>query len=138
MAGVDKKQAILEYKMGHRPMGVFQILNKVNGKVLLDSSNNIPGKINRHKFALNAGSHASKALQADWSEYGEAAFEIETLEPLEPRDDPNYDYKSDLETLLDLWLEKLKPYDERGYNERKMTREERLRMIAANRSVPPA
>ena len=121
--------------MSHRPMGVFQIRNKLNDKVFIDSSNNIPGKINRHKFALNAGQHASKALQRDWNEFGESAFEFETIEPLEPRDDQNYDYRSDLETLEDLWLEKVQPFDTKGYNEKKKTREERLQMIAANRKL---
>ena len=116
-------------------MGVFQILNSANGKIFIDSSNNIPGKINRHKFALNAGQHASKSLQADWNEFGESSFEFQTVEPLEPRDDPKYNYKSDLETLEELWLEKLQPFGEKGYNERKMTREERLRMIAVNRKL---
>jgi hypothetical protein len=130
---MNKKDAIREYKMSHRPMGVFQIRNKTNGKVLIDSSNNIPGKINRHTFALNAGQHGSRSLQADWNEFGSSAFEFETIEPLEPRDDPKYDYRSDLETLEELWLEKVQPFGENGYNERKMTLEERLRMIAANR-----
>ena len=93
---MNKKEAIREYKMSHRPMGVFQIRNKTNNKVFLDASNNIPGKINRHRFALNVGQHASKSLQADWNEYGESAFEFETVEPLEPRDDPRYDHRSDL------------------------------------------
>ena len=132
---VNKKEAIREYKMSHRPMGVFQIRNKISDKVFIDSSNNIPGKINRHNFALNAGLHASKALQADWNEFGEAAFEFETVEPLEPREDPSYDYRSDLATLEELWLEKIQPFGEMGYNERKLTREERLRMIAANRNL---
>jgi len=132
---MNKKEAIREYKMSHRPMGVFQIRNKLNDKVFIDSSNNIPGKINRHKFALNAGQHASKALQRDWNEFGESAFEFETIEPLEPRDDQNYDYRSDLETLEDLWLEKVQPFDTKGYNEKKKTREERLQMIAANRKL---
>ncbi len=92
---MDKKEAIREYKPSHRPMGVFQIANKVNGKVLVDSSNNVPGRINRHKFALNHGSHVSKSLQADWNELGEDAFEFETIEPVEPRHDPQYDYKAD-------------------------------------------
>jgi len=130
---VDKKEAIREYKLSHRPMGVFQIVNKKDGRPFVDSSINIPGKINRHKFALNHGSHASKELQAHWNQYGEDAFEFETLEPLEPHDDPNYDYAADLEFLEDLWLEKLEPYGDKGYNEKKKTREERLRMIAANR-----
>jgi hypothetical protein len=74
-------------------------------------------------------------LQVDWNEHGESGFEFETLEPVEPRSDPNYDYNSDLETLEDLWLEKLEPYGDRGYNERKMTTEERLRMIRAIRKL---
>ncbi|MEP6788354.1 MAG: GIY-YIG nuclease family protein, partial [Acidobacteriota bacterium] len=103
--------------------------------VFIDSSTNVPGKINRHTFALKAGVHACKRLQADWNELGESSFEFETLEPVEPRDDPNYDYAGDLQVLEGLWLEKLEPYGEKGYNERKLTREERLRMIAANRNA---
>ena len=114
-------------------MGVFQIRNTSNGKVFIDSSNNIPGKINRHTFALNAGLHASKTLQADWKDLGATAFVFEVLEPLEPRDDPSYDYIADLNVLQELWLEKLAPFGDAGYNDRKLTREERLSMIAANR-----
>ena len=70
----------------------------------------MPGKINRHKFALESRkSHASKSLQADWNELGDGHFEFETIEDVVPRDDPNYDYKADLEFLEDLWLEKLEP-----------------------------
>lgn len=132
---VNRKEAKLNYKMSHRPMGIFQIRNKINEKSFVDSSIDIPGKINRHKFQLNAGVHPSKPLQADWNESGPDAFEFEMLELLEPRKDPNYDYKSDLETLEVLWLEKLKPYVDNGYNEPKKTREERLRMIATNRKL---
>ena len=132
---MDRKSALLEYKLSHRPMGVFQIRNTATGKVFVDSSTNIPGKINRHRFSLNAGLHRSAGLQKDWNEFGEAAFEFETLEPVEPRDDQNYNYAADLEVLEDLWLEKLEPYGDKGYNERKKTREERLGMIAANRKL---
>ena len=129
---IVKKAAIREYRLSHRPMGVFQIRNTITDKVFIDSSTNVPGKINRHKFALNAGSHVSKKLQADWNQLGAESFEFETLEPVEPRDDQNYDYAADLKVLEDLWLEKLDPFGERGYNDRKLTREERLQMIAAN------
>lgn len=131
---MNKKDAKLEYKLTHRTMGVFQIKNKIDEKVFVDSSINVPGKINRHKFQLNAGVHPSKTLQAEWNEHGEQGFEFEILEDILPRDDPNYNYAADLEFLEDLWLDKLEPYGDRGYNERKKTREERLRMIAANRS----
>lgn len=132
---MDKAAAKLEYKLSHRPMGVFQIRNLTNDKVFVDSSLNIPGKINRHRFTLNAGSFKSRSLQKDWNELGEASFEFETLEPVEPRSDLNYDYAADVQFLEDLWLERLQPYGERGYNERKLTREERLAMIRANRKL---
>ena len=45
------------------------------------------------------------------------------------------DNESGLHHDYDLWLEKLEPYDLKGYNVRKKTREERLRMIAANRKI---
>ena len=131
----NRRQAKLDYKLSHRPMGVYQIRNTLNGKVWIDSSINVPAKFNRYRLQLNARSHPAQALQSDWNIYGEGAFEFEVLEPLEPREDPRYDYASDLEVLEGLWLEKLEPYDERGYNERKKTREERLRMIAANRKL---
>ena len=131
---LDKKKAIRDYKLSHRPMGVFQIRNKTNDKVFIDSSLNVPGKVNRHKFALNAGLHAATGLQKDWSEFGEDSFEIELLEDVLPRTEPNYDYAADLTTLEDLWLEKLEPYGDAGYNARKMTRDERLKMIRENRT----
>ena len=43
------------------------------------------------------------------------------------------DYRTDLRFLEELWLEKLQPYGERGYNEKKKGREERLREIAQKR-----
>lgn len=132
---VNKKGAKLEYKLSHRPMGVFQIRNNANDKIFVDSSVNVPGKINRHRFQLNAGVHPTKSLQTDWNEFGEVEFEFEVLEDVTPREDPNYNYAADLEFLEDLWLEKLEPYGDKGYNERKKTREERLRMIAANRKL---
>ena len=130
---MDRREARRAYKLSHRPMGVFQIRNTQNQKVLIDSSIDVPGKMNRHKFQLNAGVHPSKRLQLEWNELGQTAFEFEDLETLEPRDEPRYDYKSDLLVLENLWLEKLQPFGESGYNERKKTSEERLRMIAANR-----
>jgi hypothetical protein len=62
MSIVDKKAAKQAYKASHKPMGIFQIRNTANDRVFVDSSTNIPGKVNRHKFALNMGKHASKTL----------------------------------------------------------------------------
>ncbi len=128
---MNKKEAKQNYRLNARPMGVFQIRNLQNEKVFVGSSLNLDGILNRHEFALKMDGHANKSLQADWNAVGAENFAFEILEELEPRE--NLDSKKELEFLEDLWLEKLEPFGEKGYNERKKTREERLRMIAANR-----
>ena len=111
-------------------MGVFQIRNVVNEKVFLGTSLNLPGIINRHHFQLGMGSHPNKALQDDWNRYGGENFVFEILDELTPKQDPTYDYMPDLEFLGDWWFQRLEPYGNRGYNEKKKSREEKLRMIA--------
>lgn len=131
---MDKKTLKQDYKTTARPMGVYQIRNLINEKVFVGSSLNLEGIFNRYRFALQAGSHPNKALQADWNESGAENFAFEILEELPAGENPGYDYRSDLEVLEDLWLEKLEPFGEKGYNERKMTTEERLQMMAAKRN----
>lgn len=132
---MDKKAEKLAYKASRRPVGIFAIRNLVNNKIFVGSTLDLTAMFNRIRFQLAAGAHTNKALEADWKYYGAPKFEFEVLEEIAPREDPNYNYVPDLEVLEDLWLEKLQPYDDKGYNERKKTREERLRMIASNRSV---
>lgn len=131
---MDRKEAKLQYKLSHRPMGVYQVRNIVNGKVWVNSSLNLPGSFNGDRAKLGGAHHKSLKLIAAWKEFGEENFVWEILEEVFPRSEPGYDYKADLEFLEDLWLDKLQPYDENGYNERKKTREERLRMIAAKKT----
>jgi hypothetical protein len=132
---MDKKAAKLAYKGSFRPMGIFQVRNLVNEKVFVGSSMNLDAMFNRIRFQLYAGNQPNKPLEDDSKRFGTGKFAYEILELMPPRPDANYDYKADLETLEDLWLEKLQPYGDKGYNEKKKTREERLRMIAANRKL---
>ena len=127
----DKKQLKREYQQTPRPMGVFVIRNNLNDKVFVGSSLNLPGIINRHRFALERGLHANRRLQADWNEFGSDNFAFEIVDELSPGTDPQADHRKELAFLEDLWLERLQPYGERGYNEPKISREERLRRIAA-------
>jgi hypothetical protein len=129
----DKKRLKQEYKDNPRPMGVFLIRNMVNDKVFVGVGLDLPGIINRNRFDLMKGSHRIKQLQTEWNEYGSENFAFEIFDQLTPRSDPDFNYREELTFLEDLWLEKLQPYGERGYNEPKLSREEKLRRIAANR-----
>ena len=98
-----------------KPAGIYQVKNLTNGKVLLGSSLNLEGPLNRHKFMLKIGSHTNKVLQQDWNELGPEKFTFEILEEVNMKDDPNFNLKDELTLLEMIWLEKLQPV-ESGYN----------------------
>lgn len=117
---VDKKELKKQYKQTLQPMGIYQIKNLSNGKIFIGSSKNLPGKINSSKFQLEHGSHMNKELQKDFTHSGKENFSFETVDYLEPKEDPGYDYTEDLAVLEEMWIDKLQPYDEKGYNKRKL------------------
>jgi hypothetical protein len=129
----DNRRLKQEYKLAKRPLGVFLIRNTTNDKVYVGAGVDIQGIINRHKFALSMGGHQSKELQKDWNALGPDKFEFEIVDQMEPRDEPGFDARRELQFLEEMWLEKLEPYDERGYNERKLSREERIKRISENK-----
>jgi hypothetical protein len=104
---MDRKEARRQYKETPRPAGVFAVRNTVDGKVLVGSSVNVPGMLNRVRFQLQDGSAPFPELQADWTRLGESAFAFEVLDTLEPSDDPTADPADDLAELVDVWLDKL-------------------------------
>jgi hypothetical protein len=111
-----RKEINRQYKERVKPSGVFQIKNMTNGKVLLGSSLNLEGPLNKHRFMLRIGSHPNKELQQDWNELGPGQFVFEILETVQVSDDSNFNLKDELTLLEEIWLEKLQPFGERGYN----------------------
>ncbi|MFN8412791.1 MAG: GIY-YIG nuclease family protein [Anaerolineales bacterium] len=110
-----RKELNREYQERVKPAGVYQVKNLVSGKMLLGSSLNLEGPLNRHKFMLKIGSHTSKALQNDWNELGPDQFVFEILEEVNIKEDPNFNLNDELTLLEMIWLEKLQPV-ENGYN----------------------
>lgn len=111
-----RKELLSQYKETGTPAGIFQIKNLVNGKIFIGKAQNLPGILNSQKFQLRMGSHLNKQLQADWNELGADSFAFETLDELKPIKERPQDINEELSQLLELWLEKLKPYGESGYN----------------------
>ncbi len=69
-------------------------------------------------IAVEGWESSNKKLQAEWNELGSQSFVFEILDELTPGNDPAQDYRTDLAFLEALWLEKLEPYGDRGYNEK--------------------
>ncbi|HUN65071.1 MAG TPA: GIY-YIG nuclease family protein [Bacteroidota bacterium] len=111
-----KQELKREYRERKKPAGIFQIRNLVNGKVLLGSSLNLEGPLNSHKFMLTIGRHRNELLQQEWNRFGPNSFVFEILEEVRIKDDPNFNLSDELTLLEEIWLEKVQPFGERGYN----------------------
>lgn len=114
---VDRKARIREYRETPRPMGIFRVHNQVDDRSLVGATIDLPAMLNRQRAQLRFGGHKNRALQSDWQRLGPDAFAFEVLDTLAPADppDPRHDAR-ELALLEQLWLEKLAPYGERGYN----------------------
>jgi hypothetical protein len=115
---MDRKALIRDYKESRRPMGVFRVRNTVTGKSLVGTSTNLPGMLNRQRWQLGLGAHPNGELQKDWNELGPDAFAFEVLDTLTPPEQTEYDPSDDLRALEALWLDKLSPFEDQGYNAR--------------------
>jgi GIY-YIG catalytic domain len=113
---MNKKELIKQYKQTVQPMGVYQIKNLKNGRIFIGSAQDLRGKLNSNRFQLKNGSHFNKELQTDFNEIGEEGFSFEVLDHLKPKEETGIDYKEELKVLEEMWMEKLQPYDGKGYN----------------------
>jgi hypothetical protein len=116
MTGVDRKALTRAYKESRRPMGVYRVRNIKTGRSLVGVSIDLPSILNRHRAQLRLKAHSNRALQSDWDQLGPDAFAFEILDTLTPIDRPDYDPTEDLRALGDLWIERLSPFGERGYD----------------------
>ncbi len=107
---MDRKKELKDlYKQMKQDMGVLMIKHKNTKKCFLEATPNIKARFNSTKLKLDAGYYYNKELQADWSKFGSAEFEVKVLELLEyDKDESKTDYSADLELLKDIWEEKLK------------------------------
>lgn len=115
--GKSRAEIRRAYKETPRQAGVFQVKNLKNGKVLLGSSTNLHGPLNKHRFLLTIGRHDNPTLQAEWNQYGAEAFAFEILDAFKPRDEPGFSVEDELTLLEQIWLERLQPFGDRGYNQ---------------------
>jgi hypothetical protein len=118
MNAIDRKALIRQYKETRRPMGVYRVHNTRNGKSLVGTSKDLPAVLNSHRAQLRLEVHSNRELQKDWKEMGPEVFQFEILDTLTPPDRPEEDPSDDLRVLEALWLDRLAPYDDRGYNAR--------------------
>jgi len=87
------------------PMGIYIIRDRETGQVLVASSRNVYGAMNRTRFELRLRSHSNKTLQTEWDRSGPDRFDFEIVELLKEREDPAFDYVAELHTLEQIYRE---------------------------------
>lgn len=120
-----KKEIATAYAKSFRPMGIFQLRNLENGKIFVGAAMDLDGMRNRIAFFGGPQEAPFHELKEEWAQYGPERFVFEIVDRLKPKSDSLDDpaelnqYKAELDELLELWLDKLQPYDDKGYNRRK-------------------
>ena len=113
-----KKELQEQYKQVKTFMGIICLKNEQNGKIYLAGYPNLKNKWFSLKMQLDDGRFVNAELQKDWRQLGEAAFSYSVLEEKDAEDVS--DVRWEVKQLEKQWLERLQPYDEKGYNKRKI------------------
>ena len=111
----NRKELQEAYKHMKPTMGVFQIKNKMNGKLLIEGSTDIFSKWNRHRTELRFGSHRNLPLQRDWKNLGEENFLFSILSELEIKEEETLDPKTEVKLLTEMVQEELNIKEEMKY-----------------------
>lgn len=94
--------------------GIYKILNTVNGKFYIGSTNNLRKRLYEHYRELSLGTHTNKHLQAAWLKYGKEGFKFQILETI--KDTSNFT-NNDLRQLETDYIQRTQCYKNTiGYN----------------------
>src|SRR5262245_60629447 len=98
----------LSRQFGKR-MGVYALVNLVDGKVFDSSSTDITKRSHDHLYLLRHNQHPNPHLQYAFNKYGETAFEMQILQEVA--------CEEELIPAEQYWMDHTRCYDhEHGYN----------------------
>jgi hypothetical protein len=101
----ERRRLAREARDAFPPMGVYAI--RAGDRVVVASSRNVHGAINRAQFELRRGAHRDADLQSRWNHDGPAGFSFDVLELVKERQDAAFDYAAELQALEDIHREVL-------------------------------
>lgn len=113
---INKKQITKEYKMQKQPAGIYAVHNKVDNKMLIGKSKNLPAVVRRFEYTLKMESFPYQELIDDFKKHGRVNFDIKVIDELEIREETYSEIDKELESLEEMWIEKLQSEGVRFYN----------------------
>jgi group I intron endonuclease len=115
---MDRKQITKDYKQQKQPAGVYAVINKIDNKIFIGTSKNLPAVLRRFEFTLKMESFPYQSLIDDYKKHGKENFEIKVLDELEIKNETDKEINSELNSLEELWIEKLKSEGVKFYNKK--------------------
>jgi len=115
---LDKKQISKDYKQQKQPAGIYCIYNKADNKMYIGTSKNLPAVIRRFEFTLQMESFPYQDLIDDFKKLGNENFEVKILDELELKNETEKEIDTELTSLEELWVEKLKSEGVCFYNKK--------------------
>jgi hypothetical protein len=115
---INKKQLTKDYKLQKQPVGVYAVHNKIDNKMFIGTSKNLPAVIRRFEFILQMESFPYQDLIDDFKKLGKDNFEIKILDELELKNEIDKEITAELNELEELWIEKLKDDGVSFYNKK--------------------
>ena len=115
---LDKKQISKDYKQQKQPTGIYAVHNKVDNKMYIGTSKNLPAVVRRFEFTLQMESFPYQELIDDYKKLGKDNFEVKILDELELKNETEKEIDAELISLEELWIEKLKSEGVSFYNKK--------------------
>lgn len=94
--------------------GIYEIKNRINGKVYVGQSIHIEERIKRHQRELKAGIHHNHHLQRSYNKYGKENFEYIILYQAQQDEDLDELENNILEKKMLLLMAIMLPKEEQG------------------------
>lgn len=115
---LNKKQITKDYKQQKQPAGIYAVHNKVDNKMFIGTSKNLPAVVRRFEYTLKMESFPYQDLIDDYKKLGKENFEVKILDELELKNETDKEINSELNELEDLWIAKLKSEGVTFYNKK--------------------
>jgi len=120
MTSTNQKALKEAFRQKKFRIGVFQLRNLTNQKILIGSNVNLDAYWNRMRSELKLGAFRNAELQQEWNEFGETSFAFEILAEIQQDESQSRNYAREAKELEKLYVDELQPFGERGYHFKKI------------------